>query len=41
MSHRARQDVLVRVARRYRDARGLSKARILDEFIVTTGHPRK
>ena len=41
MSHRARQEVLVRVAPRYQDARGLQKSRILDEFIATTGYARK
>ena len=41
MSYWARQEVLVQVAPRYQDARGMQKSRILDEFIATTGYARK
>lgn len=41
MSHRARQEVRVRVAPRYQEARGMQKSHILDEFIATTGYARK
>jgi hypothetical protein len=41
MSHRARQELLVRVAPRYQDARGTQKSRILDEFVASTGYARK
>ncbi len=41
MSHRSRQELLVRVAPRYQDARGAQKSRILDEFIASTGYARK
>ncbi len=41
MSYRTRQEVLVRVAPRYQEARGAQKSRILDEFIATTGYARK
>ena len=41
MSYRARQELVVRVAPRYLEARGAQKSRILDEFIATTGYARK
>ena len=41
MSYRARRELLVRVAPRYREARGAQKSRILDEFIAATGYARK
>jgi hypothetical protein len=41
MSYRARQELLVRVAPRYQDARGRQRSHILDEFIAITGYARK
>ncbi len=41
MSYQARQELLVRVAPRYQEARGRQRSHILDEFIAITGYARK
>jgi hypothetical protein len=41
MSYQARQELLVRVAPRYQEARGRQRSQILDEFIAITGYARK
>ena len=39
MSYRARQELLVRVAPRYQEARGAQKSHILDEFVAPPAMP--
>jgi len=41
MSFRAKRELLVQVAPRYRAARHAERSAILDEFIAVTGHDRK
>lgn len=41
MSFLAKRELLVQVAGRYRDATGLQKSHILDEFVAATGYARK
>jgi hypothetical protein len=41
MSFQAKRELLVQVAGRYRDASGVQKSRILDEFVAATGYARK
>jgi hypothetical protein len=41
MSFLAKRELLVQVARRYRDATGQQKSQILDEFVAATGYARK
>ena len=41
MSFQAKRELLVQVAGRYRDASGVHKSHILDEFVAATGYARK
>jgi len=41
MSFQAKRELLVQIAPRYREARGVQKRHILDEFVAATGYARK
>ncbi len=41
MSYRAKRELLLQIAPRYREASSLLKEVILDEFVAATGYARK
>jgi len=41
MSIKTKQEILIHIQKRYKEAKFYSKSKILDEFVATTGYCRK